>query len=148
MTYQNMHEFLRPADVVDAATFMEYAAQQLGVQKPIGVKARGIALKRIKEELAEQHWSYAHLVAAVRYMKDRGIQARRPDYVFYHVQDAVKSGFMPRATASTWDQLHKQVAEAIAVESDESWQRRLLMAKGKALQSVYAQWEQHHEAIA
>lgn len=137
-----MHEqLMRPAEVDTTAKAIEYIAQQLGVQKPIGVKARSIANKRFEDEMSEQRWTFDHLVATVRYMKDRGIHARRPDYVFYHVADAVKNNYLPRRkTISTWDELHQKVIEAVELESNPSWERRLLLAKGDALQKVYAEW--------
>lgn len=142
MTYSiHPEEMLQAYEVATAAQFMDYACQQLGVSKPIGHKARGLMVRRIKEEMAEQRWTWKHLTAAVKYMKTRGIRGKSIDYIFYYVSDAIRDGFMPRPPASTWEALQERVSVAIYMESDTTWTNRLLAARGQALAQVYAKWE-------
>lgn len=133
-----------PIQRQDVSTIMDailYSQQRIGSPIPIGVKRRSLVVKRISEELEVQRWGVEHLVAAVDFMKSSGIRAKSFDYVLYHVEPAVKSGHLPREQISTWDGLASQVAEAIAVEDDDEWVRRLCSAQGKALLRVYQLWE-------
>lgn len=136
-----MEEFLRANDVKSPKDLLAYAGQQIGCPKPIGNKARGMLFGRIKDELEAQGWSIRHLVSAVDYMKSRGIKARSFDFVFYHVEPAIKSGFMPRSASNSLDGLKEAVAQAVYLETDDDWTRRLLLARGSALAKVYGQWE-------
>lgn len=133
--------FLRANDVDDNVSVVRYAQQSIGCPIPVGNKKRGLLYKRIKEELAEQRWTYRHLVAAIDYMKSRGIKARSFDYIFYHVVPAIQNGFMPRPAVSSDDELKQAVTHAVYLETDEDWTRRLLSARGTALQKVYEQWQ-------
>lgn len=100
-----------------------------------------MAIKRIKEERELQRWAWADLAAAVDYMKHRGIKAKSIDFVFYHVDEARRNGFRPRAATTSAEELQEAVAQAIYMEEDQQWVRRLLSAKGNALRKVYDLWE-------
>lgn len=140
-------EFLRANDVRTPTEVMQYASQQIGCPKPIGNKARGIMLGRIKEELREQQWTIRHLVAAIDFMKSRGIRARGFGFVFYHVEPSIQAGFMPRPATSSLESLHEAVSTAIYLETDEEWKRRLLSARGSSLLKVYQTWEQERQPL-
>ena len=135
----HMYEFIRRSDVKSTLDLLTYSQQRLGTQMPITPKRRGLACARIKEEMQAQRWSHEHLLAAIDYMKSKGIQARTFDYVFYHVDAAVRAGFLPRRPTK-WDDLEAGVAEAVALETDDDWIRKLCMARGVALQRVYETW--------
>lgn len=138
----NPEEVLHRREVENTTDLIRYAAQQIGCPKPVGNKARGKIIKAINEEMREQRWSIKHLVAAVDYMKARGIKARSVSFLLYHVQDAVKQGFLPRESLSVWDDLETSISEAVHMETDESWVRKLLSARGKALVQVYERWRE------
>lgn len=133
-------EFLRAKDVNSVTQLVEYASQRIGCAKPIGHKARGVALKRISDEMVAQGWSVNHLLAAVDYMRSKRIRPRSFDFIFYHVEPALKAGFMKRSADSGWDALEGKVTEAVYLETDPDWTRRLLSARGMALQQVYENW--------
>lgn len=140
MRESNPEEILRRAEVQSTTDLIRYAAQRLGCPKPVGHKARGKVVRAIREEMQEQGWSIQHLAAAVDYMKARGIRAKSVHFLLFHVQEAVRQGYMPRQSMSPLDDLESRVAEAIYMESDETWTRRLLSAKGEALAQVYEKW--------
>lgn len=142
-----MEEFLRAKDVTSAPTVLNYAAQQIGCPKPVGNKSRGMLYRRIKDELEAQRWTYRHLTSAVDFMKSRGIRARSFDFVFYHVEPAIKSGFMPRPASNSLEGLKEAVTRAVYVETDEAWTRRLLLARGSDLPKVYRLWEQERKPL-
>lgn len=133
-------EFLQRRDVQKPLDLLTYSQQQIGTPIPIGPKQRSLAVKRLEEEMEAQRWTIDHLVAAIDYMKARGINARSFAFTFYHVEPAVKGGYMPRQHTNTWDELGAAVSEAVELEDDSTWVRRLCMARGAALQHVYDQW--------
>lgn len=140
-------EMVSEADVVDVTSFMNYASQQLGVAKPVGIKGRALAMARIQDEMAEQQWGWKHMTAAVRFMKARGIKARTHSYILHFVGDAIQHGYLTKPKTSTWDALYEQVSVAIHQEEDPTWIRRLASAKGQALVQVYAKWQQERSLL-
>lgn len=145
--FEQPEEALRANDVADPWAAILYASQQIGCPRPIGHKRRGLMFRRIHEEMELQRWSWRHLTAAVDYMKHRGIKARSFDYIFYHVDDALKNGFMPRAVTTTADDLNDAVAQAIHIETDDAWIRKLLLARGSSLRTVYDMWRSERGAL-
>jgi hypothetical protein len=135
-------DLLQKNDVSNTLELLTYAQQRIGTPIPIGVKKRGAQIARIKDEMEVQRWNLEHLVAAVDYMKSRGIKARSFDYVLYHVEPAIRDGFMPRVNTSTFDSLEAAVADAVFIETDDAWTRKLCLARGVALQMVYGQWRE------
>lgn len=145
-SFHTPEEVLTAKDVDDGWSLIVYASQRIGCPRPIGHKKRGMAIKRIKEEREAQRWAWADLAAAVDYMKHRGIKAKSIDFVFYHVEDARKNGFRPRVASSS-EGLMDAVAQAVYVETDQQWVRRLLSAKGNALRKVYEAWEAERKPL-
>lgn len=141
-SFQAPEEVLEAGDVDEPWKAIVYASQRIGCPRPIGYKRRSLMLKRIEEEMEIQRWSYRHLTAAVDYMKHRGIKARSFDYVFYHVEKARQNGFMPRRDTNNFDELHESVQQAVYLETDPTWQRKLLAARGTSLRKVYSMWEE------
>lgn len=137
-----LDDLIQKKDISNTLELLTYSQQRIGTPIPIGAKSRGVALARIKDEMEVQRWTLHHLVAAIEYMKSRGIKARSFDYVFYHVDPAIKNGFMPRTAPTTWDTLEAAVADAVFIEDDPSWIRKLCLARGAALQNVYEQWRE------
>lgn len=132
-------DMITRSDVKSSLDLLKYSQQVLGTQMPIGAKRRSMACERINLEKSAQRWTNEHLLAAIDYMKARGIQAHSFDFVFYHVEAAIKEGFMPRRP-TRWEDLEAAVAEAVALETDDGWVRKLCMARGVALQKVYEKW--------
>lgn len=124
------------SDVNSPTTFIRYASEQLGFPVPVGPKARGMFFKRLSEEMEFQGWTWAHLVAAVRYMKAHRIFPRSYDYIFHHVRNA--TGFIEVDD----EDFQQRVAEALYRETDEAWVRKLSLARGEAQRLVYKNWEE------
>ena len=139
-------DMIQRSDVKSSLDLLKYGQQVLGTRMPIGSKRRSVACDRINLEMSVQRWTTEHLLAAVDYMKSRGIQATSFDFVFYHVEAAIKEGFMPRRPTK-WDDLEAAVAEAVALETDEGWTRKLSMARGVALQKVYERWSLERKPV-
>ena len=116
---------------------MQYFSQELGGPIPVGIKQRGLLIRRMTDEMAHQMWTFNHLVASIKYMKNRHIKAHSFDYVYWNVGKAVAAGYLGHNRLSVLDE---QVAEAIHYESDPSWVRKLSLAKGVAREIVYATW--------
>ncbi len=140
-------EFLRAKDVGTPQQLLDYAAQQLGCPKPIGHAKRGTVLRRIKDEMAYQKWTWRHLTGAIDFMNDRGIKPKSFDFVYYHVEPATQAGFLPRASFSSVEALQEAVSQAVYLEDDEEWVRRLLFARGSSLTKVYLLWEEERKLI-
>lgn len=133
---------ITPESVSTNPLVVWYAAQEIGCPIPVGYKKRAVLYRRISDELAAQGWQMKHLVAAIKYMKSRGIKPKSFDFIFYHVEPAIQNGFMPRSAATRDDELKQAVSEAVYLETDEDWTRRLLSARGTALAKVYELWEE------
>lgn len=133
--------FIQASEVTSTPIAVWYAAQEIGCPIPVGNKRRGTLYRQIKEEMEAQRWTWRHLTAAIDYMKSRGIRPRSFAYVFYHVDPAIREGFMPRPAVSSHEDLSDAVARAVYMETDEDWTRRLLAARGNAQRKVYAMWE-------
>ncbi len=140
-------EFLRANDVQSSQQVLDYAAQQLGCPKPIGHAARGSALRRIKDEMNHQRWTWRHLTGAIDFMKKRGIKPRSFDFVYYHVEEAGKAGFLPRTAITSVEELQEAVSDAVYLETDDDWVRRLLSARGSSLTKVYAMWQEERGTL-
>jgi len=140
-------EFLRANDVDTPQQVLDYAAQQLGCPKPIGHARRGTTLRRIKDEMSYQNWTWRHLTGAIDFMKQRGITPRSFDFVYYHVEPAMKAGFLPRTAVSSVEALKEAVSHAVYLETDDEWIRRLLAARGSSLTKVYSMWEQERRPL-
>ena len=122
-------EFLRANDVQSPQQVLDYAAQQLGCPKPIGHAARGSSLRRIKDEMNHQHWTKSF------------------DFVYYHVEPAGKAGFLPRTAITSVEELQEAVSDAVYLETDDDWVRRLLSARGSSLTKVYAMWQEERGTL-
>ncbi len=133
-------ERLRPEDVTSVPSFTEYARQELGLSYPVGKGRREGWMKHCKEEMKTQSWSFADLVAAVQYIKEKRPVCHTLNGILWYVGDAQRLGLSLLQEREITD-LHMNVADALKVERDEGWRRKLSLAQGKALQMVYQQWE-------
>ena len=123
-----------PREYASPEAFCRYAHRLLGVEIPVA-RFRTGWYKRLKEEMQAQGWDWDDMAKAVRYMKAHNIHAKRMDYILYHVQKArtwVEE-------VDSWE-LQGKVADALKVETDEIWRRRLALARGPALAKIYGQW--------
>lgn len=130
-------EMVRPAEINSHQDMYRYFCQQTGVTPAIGQKQRSHLVHRMTEEMTNQMWTYAHLVASIQYIKNRGIKVHSFDYVYWNVGKAVAAGYLGRNRLTVLDE---QVAEAIYYESDPAWIRKLSLAKGVARSMVYDRW--------
>jgi hypothetical protein len=122
--------------------FTRYAQQEIGVDLPLGNGRRQGWHKYCKEELEAQGWQVQDLVSAVQYIKRFHKECRTPHGILWYVKDARDWAKNTSAMESS-ENLHAKVAEAIELEDDEGWVRRLSLAQGRALQMVYDNWLTH-----
>jgi hypothetical protein len=80
-------------------------------------------------------------------MKKRGIKPRSFDFVYYHVEEAGKAGFLPRTAITSVEELQEAVSDAVYLETDDDWVRRLLSARGSSLTKVYAMWQEERGTL-
>jgi len=97
-------------------------------------------LKHCKEEMGVQGWSFQQLVGAVHYIKSESKSCRSLEGILWYIDEAQRWASSQEEEASFYD-LHVKVADALAVERDEGWRRKLALAQGKALEMVYMRWE-------
>lgn len=121
-----------PRQVTTPLAFTRYASQKLGCEVPVGGKARGVWYKRLLDEMEAQGWTWGDLLRAIDHVKDQKIKVRKIDGIFYYVNKSKRP-----VEASPID---AQVAQAIRLETDEGWKRRLSLATGKQLERVYSEW--------
>lgn len=115
--------------------FCLYMREQLGVDvSPSG--RRKAFMGQLADEMEMNGWSYHDMVRAVGYVKEKNIRIKEPYGIFFHVNDALTAS---QKKDTDYD-LIAGVADALAIEQDEGWVRRLSLAKGVALARVYAEW--------
>jgi hypothetical protein len=97
-------------------------------------------MKHCKEEMETQSWTFLQLITAVRYIKEIHASCRTLYGILHYVDEAER---WYEAVKAEWEvgNLHVKVADALAVEDDEGWRRKLALAQGKALEMVYSRWE-------
>ncbi len=140
VTYASgMPERLRPDDVTTVPKFTEYARQELGLSFPLGKGRREAWMKWCKEEMTTQTWSFLQLTNAVDYIK-KGRRSCRTLYGILHYIDEAGDYQARREFDLEVHDLQVNVADALEVESDEGWRRKLALARGQALAMVYEQW--------
>lgn len=130
---------LRPEDVTSVPSFTQYARQELGLSYPVGKGRREGWMKHCKEEMGTQGWSFAQLVATVQYIKEKQPVCHTLNGILWYVGDAHRVN-LNRDKQQEITDLHMNVADALKVERDEGWRRKLSLAQGKALAIVYQQW--------
>ena len=135
-------ERLRPDMVSTVPAFTRYAQQEIGVDLPLGNGRRQGWLKYCKDEMTSQGWTVQDLVITVQYIKHFNKNCRTPHGILWYVSDARTWSNNSKYLEASED-LHVKVANALAIEKDESWVRRLSLAQGKALQMVYQNWQDH-----
>ena len=131
-------ERLQPEDITTVPAFTEYARQELGLSYPLGKGRREGWMKYCKSEMETQGWSFVQLVAAVQHIKAKRASCRTLQGIFYYVDEAAFLSFQAKKRQQNHD-LHANVADALQVERDEGWRRRLSLAQGQALAMVYDQ---------
>ena len=131
-------ERLTAEAITNVPLLTRYAQQEIGVNLPLGNGRRQGWSKFVKDEMKVQGWSIRDLVITIKYIKATNKQCNTPHGILWYVKDAKE--WNDRAVQHTHDGLHMKVAETIELEVDESWARRLSLAKGKALELVYANW--------
>jgi len=131
---------IRAEEATSPRLFTLYVRQQLGVELPIGKRLRSLWYQRLNTEREMQGWSWNDLTATVAFLSNHPeIEIRRIDGLFYYVKEARRYGYM---VPSSKEELRTKVAEAMAIEEDEHWVRRLSLATGTAMAKVYQQWLQ------
>ena len=130
-------EKVSASDVKSSSMFTRYLHQELGVDVPVGGSGRGAWYGRLQSEMEAQGWSWADLVGAVQYLKARKSRLGVMDGLFYYVSTSQDRGYGD----DPYDDVRSKVSEALHLETDERWIRKLSLAQGKALVEVYRQWE-------
>jgi len=140
-------ERLTPKLVTNVPSFTSYAQQELGLSLPLGNGRRQAWSKFCKDEMAAQGWEIQDLVTAVQFIKAKRKKCRSLHGILWFVSDAREWG-SARNEHLPSSSLHLKVAEAIAIETDDSWARRLSLASGRALEIVYGKWVEERQGIA
>ncbi len=133
-------ERLQPEDVTTVPKFTQFVRQELGLSYPVGKGRREGWMKYCKNEMEVQGWSFRQLVDAVHYIKEERKSCKTLQGTLWYVDEAQRWVWRTVEEAS-FDDLHAKVADALAVEDDEGWRRKLALAQGKALEMVYSRWE-------
>ncbi len=126
-------------NVTNVLSFSKYAQQELGLSLPLGNGRRQGWYKFLGQELVVQGWQISDLVDTVDFIKARRLKCHTPQGILWYVADSIKVN-SKRTEFESDSNLHTKVANALAVETDDGWARRLSLAKGKALELVYANW--------
>lgn len=134
-----------PADVHDARTFAEYAHQKLGIPYPTG---KSIAtLKKSLNEFFE-HYPQADYFTMCRVVDWAAHKRKRYAHAYqlvYAFRYAYQDGFLPELDPNrelTDEELEAAINDALTVERDAEWRRRLIIAHGvEARRHVYEEWK-------
>ena len=131
-----------PLDPTEATTpmgFTRFAAAKLGCETAIGGSRAGW-YAQLNREMEAQGWSWEDMITTVEYLSWREVRLHKIFGIFFYV-----------AEAKRWKQdmevhdLQAKVAEAMSLEQDSSWLRRLSLARGRALERVYREWVKENE---
>lgn len=141
-----MPDRLLPEDVTTVPKFTEYARQELGLSYPVGKGRREGWMRFCKAEMKTQNWSFEQLVVAVGYIKAGKRSCRTLYGILYYVDEAGARKIRRDFDMTTHD-LQVNVADALNVERDETWRRKLALARGQALAMVYEQWRSEHDHL-
>lgn len=121
--------------VYSPVTFSKYIAREIGVQAPIGQGRRLGFYKFVSQEMREHGWSWDDLRATVDYIKTRRARVRSQYGVLHFVSEALDAQLSRDA-----QDVSQKVSEAVEVESDDRWRRRLATAKGPMMDKIYDAW--------
>lgn len=133
-----------PADVHDPKTFAEYAQQKLGIPYPTG-KSIAVLRKSLREFF--EHYPQADYNTMCRVVEWAGSKKKRYAHTYqlvYAFRYAYQDGYLPELEPSremTDEDLETAIEEALKVEKDIEWRRRLIVAHGlEARKHVYEEW--------
>lgn len=132
-------ERLRADDVDSPMRLIAYYQQELGGPLPVGFKRRSLMFKRMEEEMAWQRWGWGDLVASIQYMKNRHVTAGSFDRVYHYVRQAIAAGYTGENRLTSLEVSRQQ---ALHVEKDENWVRKLSLANGEALRRLLDRWQE------
>lgn len=127
-----------------AHAFAEYVQQTLGVPWPT-VKDMAILRKKCREFF--EHYpqvDWRTLCRVVVYMRNRKRRVPRMWMVVDEFRKAYTAGQLPELDPHRRDDeaITARINEALAVEDDEIWRRRLVLAEGAVhQQEVFQQWQ-------
>lgn len=127
-----------------AAAFAEYVQQTMGVPWPT-IRDMSILRKKIKDFFALYPTAdYRTLCRVVGFMRSRRRRVPRTWMVVDEFRKAWAAGQLPELDPGYCSNpsLDAAIAEALTVEQDPAWRRRLLLAQDPASrQEVYASWQ-------
>lgn len=139
--YRTGDDDLSPDGVRGPVSFTRYAKAHLGCEVPV-FNGRGRWFAQLKEEMEAQGWTWDDMIRTVQYVKGSRIHVEKIHGLLYYVHKAERW-----AKERENQDLHANVSQAISLESDEMWLRRLRLAKGKALERVYDEWKRARNEI-
>jgi hypothetical protein len=132
---------LKPEDVVDADTFSNYVRQVFGT--PGNITDLVVLRKKLKEY--QNTWPNADWNALLRTVDWAKARRKRPAHCYYivdWVRYAWADGYLPELDAKPVDEaLEDAIREALQVETDPEWRRRLAGSEGRARKEVYLAWK-------
>lgn len=142
-------EPIKRTEVVDEASFARYVCQTLGT--PYSTKGDFMMmkkkLKQLREEMPQVTWST--LVGTVDWARAKRKHPPFAANVIDMVRYAFADGYLPELDPNNQERderLESGIHEALQVETDEEWRRRLSGSFGKGRKEVYAQWLQSRKA--
>lgn len=133
-------ERLQAGEVTNIPSLTIYARQELGISYPVGQGRREAWMGWLMEEMEVHGWQIQDLVRAVDYIKSTNAKCRTLQGICWYVEGA-KDWSNTQRKGHDYVDLHSKVARALNVEDDSGWQRKLSLARGRALEQVYAAWE-------
>lgn len=137
-------------DVNDPVSFSSYCQQETGIPYPTG-KQMAIVRKAINEFFDEYPQAdYSSLCSIVRWAKERRKRYANPgNLVRGGFRYAWVDGYLPELDPNYDDvdeDLEKRIEEALAVETDQEWRRRLIVSQtNEARNEVYREWMRYRE---
>lgn len=112
--------------------FTRYAKAKLGCEIP----DRSLWFFRLSEKMETKGWTWNDMIATVDFLQSRSVMIEEIVSLLFYVEEAKQWSEMLNV-----HDLQGKVAEAMSVERDEQWLRRLSLAHGKALERVYREWK-------
>lgn len=132
-------------DVIEAQdplVFAAYCQQTIGIPWP-NIENERILRKKIKEFFGRYpRADYGTLVKLARFCRDKKYRPEQCWKVFLKFEQAWKAGVLPELDPDApHPVLEEQIRLALEEESDKTWRRKLIMARGENQQrKVLQEW--------
>ena len=135
---------IKPEDVVDAQSFAAYAQQKLGVPYPTG-KDIAILRRQVKQLFEQQPTAtWMTLVRTVQWAVEKKKRYARVYTLVGAFRYAYADGYLPELDPkeAVDEDVERGIAEALQIERDATWRRRLIGAQGEMRATVLNAWRE------